>query len=70
VETAEYKALDKAEAKAIRKRIASLHRKIARANRALGLVPVAEMHPALQTYNPGVVVAETVETTALVPVQA
>lgn len=74
VETAEYKALDKAEAKAIRKRIASLNRKIARANRALGLVPVAEMHPALQTYNPGVVVAETapetVETTALVPVQA
>lgn len=74
VTTEEYKALSKPEAKAIRKRIASLNRKIARANKALGLVPVAEMHPALQTYNPGVVVAETapetVETTALVPVQA
>lgn len=74
VATEEYKVLSKPEAKAIRKRIASLNRKIARANKALGLVPVAEMHPALQTYNPGVVVAETtpetVETTALIPVQA
>lgn len=74
VTTEKYKALSKPEAKAIRKRIASLNRKIARANKALGLVPVAEMHPALQTYNSGVVVAETspetVETIALVPVQA
>lgn len=74
METVEYKTLDKAEAKAIRKRIASLHRKIARANKALGLVPAADLHPALQTYTPDVVVAETtpetVEVTALIPVQA
>lgn len=69
VATEEYKALSKPEAKAIRKRIASLNRKIARANKALGVIAKGELHPAMETYNPGVVVAETapatVETTAL-----
>lgn len=47
ITTEEYKALAKPEQKVVRKRIASLHRKIARANKALGRVNAQELHPAL-----------------------